>query len=62
MAKKMASDIDISAEAFVITTKQAIRTQEENRKQKAMEKYEKLFGSALWNYPVHQFIGDIIQS
>ena len=52
----------ITAETFVVATKCSIHVEEENRKQEATEKYKQLFDSALWHYPVHQFIGDIIQS
>ena len=35
---------------------------EENWRQIVRERCKKLFGSAMWHYPVHQFIGDIVQS
>ena len=35
-------------------------TAEENWKRKVREKCKKLFDSALWHYPVHQFVGNIV--
>jgi len=37
-------------------------TTEEMTLHVATEKCKKLFGSALWHYPIHKFIGDIVQS
>lgn len=37
-------------------------TEEEYEKLKATENCKKLFDSALWYYPIHQFIGDIVRS